>query len=84
MDHAGGWPICHDGDVLIHLSATQAMKLHSEQLSRHSKLVKDYILSNPGAELTPSAKKAGQPRWRFDVVANGANGSGHLNPVVSK
>jgi hypothetical protein len=82
MANIGGWPMCRDGDVLIHLSPTEAMKLHSEQLSRHSKLFKDYFQANAGALLTPIAKRAGEPRWRFDVIK--ANGSGQLEPVVRK
>jgi hypothetical protein len=79
-----GFPMCMDGDVLIHVSGTEAMKLHSGLLRVKSEFFAEFFAVNPGAQLSAGAKKAGEARWRLDVVTTPDRVGGRLNNVVSK
>jgi hypothetical protein len=80
-----GFPMCRDGDVLITLSTSHRMQLHSEILKRHSTLFSANILDHNYIGLSNAAKKRGITiRWRFDLkYAPGNAGCGHLEPVVT-
>ncbi|QDS69590.1 hypothetical protein FKW77_008416 [Venturia effusa] len=68
MDFAG-FPLCHNGDVLIVLSNDNRLQLHAEILKRHSKFFKGRITQQNAATLSSGAQKQGETvRWRFDLL----------------
>jgi hypothetical protein len=83
MANQNEWPTFHNGDVLINLSPTVYMKLHSELLRRHSTYFEDHFSEYTGAPLIPALKRAGAARYRFDLVVRDRDAGGQLCPVVS-
>ena len=75
-----------DGDVLIKLSATISMQLHSSTLRRSSALFNDMLAEEYSAILSPQAKNRGvRIRYRLELTerpAAGEIGSGVLTRLV--